>query len=471
MLRACRQLIDEAASTEDYQTAFNKVDLAASLLRKHNETQAELATLTHCVEYLKKLQQYNKAIEYQRRVLELRRMFNDTKKTFLSLVILGTLYLHMNRLEEAIETFEEARKCKEFEMDHRIECLNNLFVTYQRCGYSDRAKVIIEEFGQIVSQGSDADKTAYLEQLATIDKSKSFELLQKALQTVEPQSPVHARILNNMAVELIQQGNFKAAKDALNQAQTMVTEKHTLYGMILINMSVILMEYQDYRGARAAHKAAFAYYEKLIQENKPIGCSWQVLSDALIEMGDLQMDNGKAHKAVAYYEKALAFSDSKRVTLRLLCANGSSASAIKEAVRDFMSMRHDDVKSYVFSLIRVSSKLTHQDAVDVVEEACQVAEKTFGIDNVITCECKIKLAALKKPKEAERLFAELEKRLVHLNEEAVAHFYLQRGLIMKNVDDLRRALHFFGDDANTQQIQEARKLLKSCQRGTTWGRG
>lgn len=455
-MRVCRQLIDEAASTEDYQTAFNKVDLAASLLRKHNETQAELATLTHCVEYLKKLQQYNKAIEYQRRVLELRRMFNDTKKTFLSLVILGTLYLHVNRLDEAIETLEEARKCKEFKIRHKIECLNNLFVVYQRSGYTDRAKVIIEEFGQIVSQGSDADKTAYFEQLATIDKSKSFELLQKALQTVEPQSPVHARILNNMAVELIKQGKFKAAKDVLNQAQTMVTEKHTLYGMILINMSVILMEYQDYRGARAAHKAAFAYYEKLIQENKPIGCSWQVLSDALIEMGDLQMDNGKAHKAIAYYEKA----QSKKATLRLLCANGSSASVIKEAVRDFMSMRHDDVESYVFSLIRVSSKLTHQDAIDVVEEACQVAKRTFGIDNVITCECKIKLAALKKPKEAERLFAELEKRLVHLNEEAVAHFYLQRGLIMKNVDDLRRALHFFGDDANTRQIQEARKFLK-----------
>ena len=459
-MRVCKQLIDEAASTEDYETAFNKVDEAASLMRKYNEKHAELAALTHCVEYLKKLQQYNKAIEYQHRVMELRRMFNDTKKTFLSLVILGTLYLYVNRLDEAIETFEEARKCKEFEICYRIECLNNLFVTYQRSGYTDRAKVIIEELGQIVSQGSDEDKTVYLEQLATIDKSKSFELLQKALQTVKPQSPEHARILNNMAVELIQQGKFKAAKDLLNQAQTMVTEKHTTYGMIFINMSVILMEYQDYRGARAAHKAAFAYYKKLIQENKPIGCSWQVLSNALIEMGDLQMDNGKALKAIAYYEKAIRFGGSNKATLRLLCANGSGASAIKEAVRDFMSTRHDDVESYIFTLLRVSSKLAHQDAVDVVEEACHVAEKTFGIDNVKTCECKIKLAALKKPEEAERLFAELEKCLVHLNEEAVAHFYLQRGLIMKNVDDLRKALHFFGDDANTRQIQEARKLLK-----------
>ncbi len=457
VLELCRRLLDEAESTKDCETAFNKADLAASLLREHNEKQPEIAALNCCVKYLKNLHQYNKAIEYQRRALELRRMLNDAKLTFRCLVILGDLYLQMNRLDEAIETLEEAYKCNEFEMNYKLRCLNTLFVAYQRCGYTDRAKVIVEEFGQIVaSHGSDVDKAVYFMLLAAIEKSvtRNVELIQKALQTVTPQSRLHASILNNLASKLIEQGNFKAAKDAVLQAQAMVTEEHTTYGMIMINMSMISIAYNDYRGARATLETAFAFYEKLIQENKPIGCAWKMLSDTLIYMGDFEIDSGNPHKAMACYEKA----GTQQATLRIMCVNGS---AIKQAVREFMLMRHDDdTTGYVITLLRVSSYLEHRDAVDVVEEACLVAEKSFGVCSRLTFGCKFKLAALKKPREAELLFEEMEKCIAQFSEEQVAEFHLNRGLIMKNVDDLRIALQFFGDDANSPQIQEARKLLK-----------
>lgn len=491
-----KQAINVADARKDTNPAeaFLLTDLVVQQLEEYGGAQLQdsiVASLTHCVEFLKRMRCHDKAIDYCQRAL---RLCGEKGKCFALLNFkMGTVYFHAGKFEEASQWYEQARKAQWDDVKTKYLCLNNLCVAYMRLGYTDRAEEVIRESETFLTMPE--DHVAYLGNWAVIlqdceRNDEAADKLQLALALVCNGSEMHGRILNNLAAVKLCQGKLQEVEPLLQEAETIVKKavgtQHTLYGMILLNKMTMLNRLCDTRGARKAFRAAYRVYENAMDS----GCAKDKLGVALCEIGDLEFCEDNWTEAKLHFSRATVifreFGSEERAvvaSLHAACADAMSSGSfdqqalrrLKSAVNDVMLLhpKRKNISSHVYSLCQGARTLAKfgawKDALYVAQEACDISIQ----DSIVNANCKTTLAAINAGMslwdEAGRLFRGAEVVFSRLSDIESAPFFLERGLVIAKyspaiaLSDLRRAMSAYGDKANGSVFEKAAMLIKQLE--------
>jgi serine/threonine protein kinase len=254
-------LIDLHSFQSEFDKALEYGERALEIRIEMNDLAGEAQTLAGLISVLNKQSKFAEALELSKRIFEIHISLNDQEKSAAALRNIGSMYTNVGEYDRAMTLSEESLKIARKRGDNALEgaCLVNIGIINQYTGNLDEALYHFEQALEIHTKLGNK-----------YGRSASF---------------------HNIAVVLLSKGDYRKALEMFDKASIINKEIgfHVEYALTLCNISLIYSIIGEYDRAIQAANNALVIFEDL---------------DSPIERAVANLYLGMAHFYEGAYESA-----------------------------------------------------------------------------------------------------------------------------------------------------------------------
>jgi len=270
----------------------NKIIIAKDKLHEINDEEIALA-LQLMGSYWHNLNNYKKAIEYNKRSLSIYKQLNKYRKVAIVLTNIGLNYRYYGQIKKALyfhnmalEIIQEKNKDDHISLANALVDIGDdweIIGNYKKAlGYYEKAnekRKNIKNIDKEDYQPHDAINEKIGLMLGMLgQKDKAFQYLNKALESKREvygdRHPQIAIIKRNMGIVLAKSGSYEKAieyySDSLDMMQsTNETEYYSAHAKLLYNFGELLFMQGEYQKAIEKHKESIVINKKIFDSDHP----------------------------------------------------------------------------------------------------------------------------------------------------------------------------------------------------------
>lgn len=396
---------------QDYKQAEPLLDQAMKIVEKRADDIYTSTIINNLGSVYQLKGEYEKAEEFYKRGLELRKKFlvTDHPDIAQSLSNIAALYAEQGNYQQAELGYQQAVKILEKTPESQIlvATLNNLAGNYRRRGNYDQSEKCYKQALETLKKVLPATHpritlimsniaSLYAEQGNYPEAQRTYQqIVDRLTKSLENQDVSFALTLSDFGAVFNAQGNYQQAEQFYQQAYEVLKKSldkgHVEFAPILNKFGDLYTNKGDYERAKMCYQQALEIFEKSLGKDHPEAAT------SAISLANLIDDDKEAEKlyqrAIAIYEKAPGIHKSSLAICLNNLANfygergkyDESEKYYKRSIdilENLFGMQHPDIATALSGFATLqSSKGNYQQAEDLYKKALAICEKTLSSEH------------------------------------------------------------------------------------------